>query len=45
VLFQTGDIVEHGEQAEAEVNAGGAAATEDEPAGSLAIGSLKGAFR
>jgi hypothetical protein len=45
VLFQPGDIVEHGEEAEAEVNAEGASGTEEEPAGSLGIGSLKGAVR
>ena len=44
VLFQPGDIVEHGEEAEAEVNAEGAS-TRDDPAGSLGIGSLRGAAR
>jgi hypothetical protein len=43
VLFQTGDIVEHGEEAEADVNAEGASGTQADNAGSLGIGSLKGA--
>ncbi len=46
VLFRTGDVVEHGEEAEADTleGAGGGAegAAED---GSLGIGSLKGAAR
>ena len=46
VLFQPGDVVEHGEEAEAEVlegDGGGAeGASED---GSLGIGSLRGAAR
>jgi hypothetical protein len=42
ILFQSGDIVEHGEEAEAETFEGGAAAHSD---GSLGIGSLKGALR
>ena len=42
ILFQEGDIVEHGEEAEAETFEGGAAAHSD---GSLGIGSLKGAPR
>ena len=42
ILFQEGDIVEHGEEAEAETFEGGAAAHSD---GSLGIGSLKGALR
>ena len=47
ILFQAGDIVEHGEEAEAEAleggaAGGGAAAGGD---GSLAIGSLKGVSR
>jgi uncharacterized protein len=42
ILFQAGDIVEHGEQAEAETFEGEAADSGD---GSLAIGSLKGAAR
>ena len=44
VLFKTGDIVEHGEEAEAETfdgNGGG----EGYPPGSLGIGSLRGASR
>ena len=45
VLFQPGDIVEHGEEAEAEVNAEGVSGTDEDPAGSLGIGSLKGAIR
>src|SRR4051795_6862389 len=39
VLFQPGDIVEHGEEAEAETLEGGAESGD----GSLGIGSLKGA--
>jgi hypothetical protein len=42
ILFHEGDIVEHGEEAEAETFEGGAAAHSD---GSLGIGSLKGALR
>jgi hypothetical protein len=42
VLFQPGDIVEHGEAAEAAVEAG---EEEAAPAGSLGIGSLKGRER
>jgi hypothetical protein len=48
VLFQEGDIVEHGEAAEAAAGddedeaAGGAAATPAISGGSLAIGSLRG---
>ena len=46
VLFQPGDVVEHGEEAEAEVLEGGGdgaeGATED---GSLGIGSLRGVAR
>jgi uncharacterized protein len=45
VLFQAGDIVEHGEEAEAEVNEEGASDAAEDPAGSLEIGSLKGADR
>jgi hypothetical protein len=45
VLFQTGDIVEHGEEAEAEANAEGVSSSQADPAGSLAIGSLKEAVR
>ena len=48
VLFRDGDIVEHGEEAEAEAlegddDAGGGPA--DDGSGSLGIGSLKGATR
>jgi hypothetical protein len=46
ILFQPGDIVEHGERAEAEVEGGaegGAAGIHDD--GSLAIGSLRGVTR
>jgi hypothetical protein len=42
VLFRPGDIVEHGEEAEAEAFEGGAAEGGD---GSLGIGSLRGASR
>jgi uncharacterized protein len=43
VLFQPGDIVEHGEEAEAEVGEGGPEqATPGDPSGSLGIGSLRG---
>ena len=49
VLFQTGDIVEHGEAAEAAADDedDGASASEfsDDGSGSLGIGSLKGARR
>jgi uncharacterized protein len=45
VLFQPGDIVEHGEEAEAEVNTEGVSSTGEDPAGSLGLGSLKGAGR
>jgi uncharacterized protein len=41
ILFQEGDIVEHGEEAEAEAFEGGAA--EGSGDGSLGIGSLRGA--
>jgi hypothetical protein len=44
ILFQVGDIVEHGEEAEAEANGGDgdeAVAAPDEPR-SLGIGSLRG---
>jgi uncharacterized protein len=44
VLFKPGDIVEHGEEAEAEALEGGEAG-DGGPAGSLGIGSLKGASR
>jgi len=44
VLFQPGDVVEHGEEAEAEVlEGGGAEGTFDD--GSLGIGSLRGTAR
>jgi hypothetical protein len=46
ILFQPGDIVEHGEEAEAEVfeeGAAGAAGSYDD--GALGIGSLRGATR
>ena len=42
ILFQEGDIVEHGEEAEAEAFEGGAEGAAD---GSLGIGSLRGAWR
>jgi uncharacterized protein len=42
ILFQQGDIVEHGEEAEAEAFEGGANAGED---GSLGIGSERGGSR
>ena len=53
VLFQAGDIVEHGEEAEAEAlegdddggGNGGAGGFTDDGTGSLGIGSLKGATR
>src|SRR6266511_2082278 len=48
VLFQRGDIVEHGEEAEAEANEGGGPdgdALDEDDAGSLGIGGLKGATR
>src|SRR5213595_3831749 len=45
VLFKPGDIVEHGEEAEAEVNTDGASGTQEDPAGSLAIGTLKEGVR
>jgi hypothetical protein len=46
ILFQPGDIVEHGEAAEAETFEGdGADGEGGYPAGSLGIGSLKGAGR
>ncbi len=47
VLFQPGDIVEHGEEAEAETIEGGGSAggsPDADDSGSLGIGSLKGAF-
>jgi hypothetical protein len=48
VLFQPGDIVEHGEEAEAETIEGGDSNTsgvEQDPSGSLGIGSLREAVR
>ncbi|HET8976537.1 MAG TPA: hypothetical protein VFN87_00165 [Solirubrobacteraceae bacterium] len=46
VLFKTGDIVEHGEEAEAEATGDGdEGAFSDDGSGSLGIGSLKGARR
>ncbi len=43
ILFKTGDIVEHGEAAEAEA-AGDDPATAQDGTGSLGIGSLRGAL-
>jgi uncharacterized protein len=45
VLFQPGDIVEHGEESEAEVNAEGEASSAPDEDGSLGIGSLNEARR
>ena len=46
ILFQRGDIVEHGEEAEAETFEGdGAGSAGAYAAGSLGIGSLRGASR
>jgi hypothetical protein len=48
VLFQSGDIVEHGEAAEAETIEGGESGggdSHEDRSGSLGIGSLKGAVR
>jgi hypothetical protein len=46
VLFKTGDIVEHGEEAEAEASGDAdASGYVDDGTGSLGIGSLKGARR
>jgi uncharacterized protein len=42
ILFQSGDIVEHGEEAEAEATEGGAEGAGD---GSLGIGNLAGGAR
>ena len=42
VLFQSGDIVEHGEEAEAEALEGGSGAEGAAADGSLGIGSLRG---
>src|SRR5262249_5443665 len=43
VLFQPGDVVQHGEQAQAETLEGGVGGAYED--GSLGIGSLKGARR
>ena len=43
ILFKTGDIVEHGEEAEAEAS-GEEIGPADDGSGSLGIGSLRGAF-
>jgi hypothetical protein len=48
VLFQPGDIVEHGEEAEAEAlegDDGGSDAHSDDGSGSLGIGGLRGVAR
>src|SRR3954462_15406577 len=47
VLFQEGDIVEHGEEAEAETIEGGGVGggSHDDASGALGIGGLKGASR
>jgi uncharacterized protein len=45
VLFQTGDIVEHGEEAEAEAAGEAEGGHTDDGSGSLGIGGLKGALR
>jgi hypothetical protein len=45
ILFQPGDIVEHGEEAEAEVNAEGMLRPDDDSSASLGIGGLRGADR
>jgi hypothetical protein len=47
ILFQPGDIVEHGEESEAEANEGGEAgeAAGDDPSGSLGIGDEGGSVR
>ena len=43
ILFQPGDIVEHGEEAEAEtLESGPEQPTPGDPSGSLGLGSLKG---
>jgi hypothetical protein len=42
VLFQVGDIVEHGEEAEAEADAGVDEPGAQDALGSLGIGSLRG---
>jgi hypothetical protein len=45
ILFQAGDIVEHGEEAEAETFEGGAGAQGAQQDGSLGIRSLRGVSR
>ncbi len=45
VLFQPGDVVEHGEEAEAEVLEGGSGSEGAAEDGSLGIGSLRGVAR
>ena len=45
ILFQRGDIVEHGEEAETEANTGGTPGIQEEATGSLGIAGLKGAVR
>jgi uncharacterized protein len=47
ILFKSGDIVEHGEEAEAEAtdDNGGGPAHSDDGSGSLGIGSMRGAVR
>src|SRR5579875_3586898 len=46
ILFKSGDIVEHGEAAEAEASGeGGEGGYSDDGTGSLGLGSLKGARR
>ncbi len=46
VLFKPGDIVEHGEEAEAEtIEGGGGEGSHEDASGALGIGGLKGAFR
>jgi uncharacterized protein len=45
VLFKSGDIVEHGEEAEADAGGEDASDQSDDGSGSLGIGSLKGAGR
>ncbi|HEX4009841.1 MAG TPA: hypothetical protein VHX62_07525 [Solirubrobacteraceae bacterium] len=45
VLFKTGDIVEHGEEAEAEAGGENGGDYSEDGSGSLGIGSLRGATR
>jgi hypothetical protein len=45
VLFKTGDIVEHAEEAEAEAGGEDGSGDTDDGSGSLGIGSMKGAVR